>query len=112
MSEVLCNSCQKTSVPRLLHRNPIFSHLLFIRLRYSKTQHICPFCGTCMYETGGEFTLLAKFLFFYFAIPGVIIDVMTIKHQDPVYIVVPYIFCISVMLWWRPLTNAYKKISN
>jgi hypothetical protein len=62
-----------------------------------------------MYETGGEFTLLAKFLFFYIAIPGMIIDVTTIKHIEPVYVFVPYIFCISVLLGWKPLASVYQK---
>ena len=55
MDNVQCSSCGKRSVPRLWHVRPFLS-----RLRYMQTQHLCPFCGTCMYETGGEFTIFGK----------------------------------------------------
>jgi hypothetical protein len=40
-----CPSCRKQVVPRLWHVRKRLSYLL--------TQHLCPFCGAVMYETGG-----------------------------------------------------------
>lgn len=44
---VRCPACSRAVVPRLWFtnkRNPI---------AYRKAQHICPYCGGIMYETGG-----------------------------------------------------------
>jgi ribosomal protein S27E len=44
---VRCPECSRAVVPRLLfkgERNPI---------AYRKAEHICPYCGAIMYETGG-----------------------------------------------------------
>jgi ribosomal protein S27E len=44
---VTCPECGRTVVPRLLlkgQRNPV---------AYRKTEHLCPYCGVVMYETGG-----------------------------------------------------------
>jgi hypothetical protein len=44
---ILCPRCQRSVVPRLLFkggRNPI---------AYRKAEHVCPYCGVIMYETGG-----------------------------------------------------------
>ncbi len=44
---VRCPGCQRSVVPRLLfkgERNPI---------AYRKAEHLCPYCGVIMYETGG-----------------------------------------------------------
>jgi hypothetical protein len=49
MDTVECQHCHKHCVPRLWHYRPVFGEI-----RYRKTQHICPFCGATMYETGGE----------------------------------------------------------
>lgn len=44
---VECPGCRRAVVPRLLfvnERNVV---------AYRKTQHICPYCGAIMYQTGG-----------------------------------------------------------
>lgn len=44
---VECPGCRRAVVPRLLfinERNVV---------AYRKTQHICPYCGVIMYQTGG-----------------------------------------------------------
>lgn len=44
---VRCPNCGRDVVPRLLlkgERNPI---------AYRKAEHICPYCGAVMYESGG-----------------------------------------------------------
>ena len=45
--EVRCPECGRSAVPRLLlkgERNPI---------AYRKAEHLCPYSGVVMYETGG-----------------------------------------------------------
>lgn len=45
--EVRCPNCSRAVVPRLVfkgERNPI---------AYRKAEHVCPYCGVVMYETGG-----------------------------------------------------------
>jgi predicted RNA-binding Zn-ribbon protein involved in translation (DUF1610 family) len=44
---VRCPECGRTVFPRLLfkgERNPV---------AYRKAEHVCPYCGVVMYETGG-----------------------------------------------------------
>lgn len=43
---IVCPKCGRQVVPRLWQVRQ--------RLAYLKSQHLCPFCGTVMYETGGE----------------------------------------------------------
>lgn len=43
---IKCPTCARQVVPRLWHYGGG-------RLTYMKTQHLCPFCGGVMYETGG-----------------------------------------------------------
>jgi hypothetical protein len=43
-----CPRCQRAVVPRLWFVGGDF-------LSYMKTQHVCPFCGIVMYETGGGY---------------------------------------------------------
>lgn len=43
---IACASCGRRIVPRLWHYGGG-------RLSYMKTQHLCPFCGVVMYESGG-----------------------------------------------------------
>lgn len=43
---VTCPSCGRGVIPRLWHKRVAFS--------YMRTEHICPFCGVCMYQTGGQ----------------------------------------------------------
>ncbi len=56
-SLVTCPNCGRRIIPRLWHRRVAFS--------YMRTQHICPFCGVCMYTTGGQLNrrYFAVFLF-------------------------------------------------
>ena len=44
--KITCNHCHKSTTPRLWHIKGNF-------FRRKKIQHICPFCGQTMYETGG-----------------------------------------------------------
>lgn len=69
MDKVQCDHCGKCSVPRLWSYRPFLSDIFIIPMRYLRTQHICPFCGVCMYETGGELTLAGKIFVFFIAIP-------------------------------------------
>jgi len=41
-----CPKCGRQVTPRLWHVRKRLSHMV--------TQHLCPFCGAVMYETGGE----------------------------------------------------------
>lgn len=43
---VVCASCQREAVPRLWHYGGG-------KFTYMTTQHMCPYCGVVMYETGG-----------------------------------------------------------
>jgi len=43
---IQCQNCGRSVVPRLLLSGGDF-------LTYMTTQHLCPYCGVVMYETGG-----------------------------------------------------------
>lgn len=63
MRGVLCNNCGERVVPRLwTYREwPLGSG------GYPRTQHICSYCGACMYESGGGLNPLGKFCVFVIA---------------------------------------------
>jgi hypothetical protein len=44
---VECPACRRSVVPRLLFRN---ERNLVV---YRKAEHVCPYCGAVMYESGG-----------------------------------------------------------
>lgn len=43
-----CPGCKRAVVPRLWFTGGDY-------MSYIKTQHVCPFCGVVMYETGGGY---------------------------------------------------------
>lgn len=43
---ILCPKCGRQVTPKLWHVRKKLSHMV--------TQHLCPFCGAVMYESGGE----------------------------------------------------------
>lgn len=54
---IQCKKCAKKIVPRLFREGGnIF--------QYPTIQHMCPFCGTVQYETGGDMNLLGKIVIY------------------------------------------------
>jgi len=49
LDKIECPHCRRQCVPKLWHYRPAFG-----ALRYMATQHLCPFCGGVMYQTGGQ----------------------------------------------------------
>lgn len=47
-SSIQCPNCGRRVVPRLWHYGGS-------ALSYVRRQHLCPFCGAVMYESGGGF---------------------------------------------------------
>jgi DNA-directed RNA polymerase subunit RPC12/RpoP len=45
---VECPNCKRVVMPRLWLTGSDF-------LKYKTTQHLCPYCGVVMYETGGTY---------------------------------------------------------
>jgi hypothetical protein len=65
---VECQSCHRSGVPRLWHFSPFLGEL-----RYMRTQHICPLCGSVMYESGGGIRPIGwLFLLFFGGLSGYI----------------------------------------
>ncbi len=52
---IACVKCQRKIVPRLWHRPGSM-------IRGRTTEHLCPYCGTLQYETGGRLNLFGKLL--------------------------------------------------
>ena len=57
MRGVVCNHCGERVIPRLWSYEPFFLR----GAGYLRTQHICCYCGLCMYETGGGLNPVGKF---------------------------------------------------
>ena len=57
MRGIECNNCGERVIPRLWFYEPPFLG----GGGYMRTQHICSYCGVCMYETGGDLNPLGKF---------------------------------------------------
>jgi hypothetical protein len=49
-----CPGCRRAVIPRLWFTGGDY-------MSYIKTQHVCPFCGVVMYETGGGYKRGAVF---------------------------------------------------
>ena len=52
-----CTNCGKKMTPKLWHYSPFLG-----KVRYMKTQHLCPYCGSCQYESGGGLSLYGKLI--------------------------------------------------
>ncbi len=48
-----CRSCERNMIPQLYH----YGGSLF---SYSKTQHLCPYCGAVQHNSGGGFKAWVK----------------------------------------------------
>jgi ribosomal protein S27E len=57
---IVCTKCGKKTVPRLWHRWSVFTK--------KTTEHICPYCGEVMYQTGGGLSILSKGIVIVFAV--------------------------------------------
>lgn len=70
---VMCSHCQRCVTPQLWHyAQSRFHHL--------KTQHLCPFCGVVLYETGGGVKREAKFAgYALFLIPILLVIVQIVS---------------------------------
>jgi ribosomal protein S27E len=60
-SRVACSGCGRSIVPRLWHYGGG-------RLTYVKRQHLCPFCGAVLYESGGGLRLGCKAALIVFSV--------------------------------------------
>ena len=100
MEKVPCKSCGKSCIPKLWHYAPFFSSLSIISVRYMKTQHLCPYCGDVMYESGGGLTFLGKVLIFFVIIPLPIMYAID-DHDFPVWAYVIYSIIVAPLLWRR-----------
>jgi len=61
---ITCKSCGSNVVPKLWSYGGGF-------FKYSTMQHICPFCGNVLYETGGQSKGILKFLKWLFVVLAV-----------------------------------------
>jgi len=52
---IQCKQCSRKIVPRLFRHGGSLLH-------NPTLQHMCPYCGTCQYETGGQITATGKFV--------------------------------------------------
>ena len=100
MDKVQCKNCGKSSVPRLWSYQPFLSDIFIIPMRYVKTQHICPFCGVCMYETGGELNVVGKVLVYFFAIPLLIAISICDGHLMNLWAYLAYCL-VAISIVWR-----------
>ncbi len=71
-----CRSCSKQIVPRLVRDEGN----LFVR---ASNEHVCPFCGTVLYETGGGLNVLGKLA--WYGLLGFIALVMLVKALKAVF---------------------------
>ena len=111
MDKVECSQCGQNCVPRLWNYKPALSDFWIINLRYLKSQHLCPFCGVCMYESGGELTLMGKLFIFYVLIPLPIMVAID-DHDFPVWSYIVYCLLVTPLVWFkktREIIRRYKK---
>jgi hypothetical protein len=72
-----CPGCQRAVIPRLWFIGGDY-------MSYMKTQHICPFCGIVMYETGGGYkrgAVIATIVVLPLLLLAVIIVLIYIDHN-------------------------------
>lgn len=105
-----CPKCAKSAVPKLWHYRPFMG-----RLRHLKTQHLCPFCGCCMYETGGEITFFGKLILVCFVPLLVIVALQDYLRKfgnvgSYIFTALSVTFAAGVVLWLGH--TAYKSIRN
>lgn len=74
---IQCSKCGRKVVPRLWHVRKRLSHMV--------TQHLCPFCGAVMYETGGEprwgCIVAILLLIFILSLPAILVFInLALRH--------------------------------
>jgi hypothetical protein len=107
MDRIPCNSCDKRVVPRLWHYRPFLAQIYVLPIRYMKTQHLCPFCGSCMYETGGEVTTIGKLVFALVVIPFTFLLVFfpNAKVDEVMGYYQHYCIVATAVVMYRPVKN-------
>lgn len=71
---ISCTSCGRRSVPRLWHHGGG-------RLTYMRTQHLCPFCGVVLYETGGGVRWGCFIVLLLVASPFIVLSVLAVLRE-------------------------------
>ena len=74
---IQCPRCGRQVIPRLWHVRKRLSHMM--------TQHLCPFCGAVMYETGGEprwgCIVAILILVFFLTLPAILVFLnLALRH--------------------------------
>jgi ribosomal protein S27E len=69
-----CRGCGRNIVPRLWHYGGG-------RLSYATTQHLCPFCGVVLYETGGGVRWGCVIILLLFTLPFIVLFVFTFARE-------------------------------
>jgi hypothetical protein len=107
MDSVQCNSCGKQVVPKLWHYRPMLAG----SLRYLRTQHICPLCGVCMYESGGNLSVMGKIALIAFALLMLgCLSIVAGKDSIAVNVVLAGVYLYLLFLVRRPLLKVAKMI--
>jgi ribosomal protein S27E len=68
---IVCTRCGRRIVPRLWHYGGG-------RLTHTTTQHLCPFCGVVLYETGGGVRWGCVLILFLLAWPFILSFIYTV----------------------------------
>lgn len=105
MDQIECSHCHRQCIPKLWHYRPAFGGL-----RYMATQHICPFCGGVMYQTGGQLNFFGWIAAIFFgAIFGIGIVAQFMKSKDIVEVIT---FAGSILFWGFIIYKLYKRFSR
>lgn len=51
------------------------------RLTYARLQHLCPFCGAVMYETGGGVRWGCLITLLFFASPFIVLSALAVLRE-------------------------------
>lgn len=71
---IACRNCRRNIVPRLWHYGGG-------RLSYATTQHLCPFCGVLLYETGGGVRWGCLIILLLFTSPFIVLFIVTLVRE-------------------------------
>ncbi|ARU54357.1 hypothetical protein OLMES_0251 [Oleiphilus messinensis] len=110
MDKVVCEDCGKSCIPRLWNYSPFLGGIYFIPVRHLKTQHLCAFCGICMYETGGEITFIAKLILLYVLIPLPLMYLID-DHNFPTWAYILYVLIVTVIAFAAKIKEMIKRFT-
>ena len=103
-TNIECEHCKSSVVPRLYHLGgSIFTYVL--------TQHLCPICGSVMYESGGEIRTQCKVIVLFVLFLYCIVTLLDGAFSQFIWLFIAFLF-VSILAFPRMSGKVARNIKH